>query len=303
MITKTKGYAFSLASLVLFTGCGNGIGDNRASLEEAVENGLQDDWLTQAQQQAEATVKVKSLAQLQDELLPHENVYLPKSAAAPYPTLIFMHGCSGPTESHEKDWAARFNALGVAVIAVDSYSGRDIDWNDACNFQKMTPWERSADIVATIASLETREQFDQSNVYLAGFSHGAGTIWSFLRQLSSQTPPLSLSQYPAIDFEQVIDGAFMFYGSCRGEWSVNIDSLMLLGGADRYIDESVCENYEHPRGAGKFEYVVYPEATHTYDHAKPNKANVEAGSVYDEAATLDSWQRIEAMIEAHGNAN
>lgn len=303
MTTKTLSLALSVTALVAITGCSTDVGDNRASLEEAVDNGIQEDWIIKAQRNAEKSVSPKPLSQLQTELLPHETVYLPSDeGAAPYPTLVFLHGCSGPTDSHEQDWAARFNALGVAVIAVDSYTGRDIDWNDACNFEKMTPWERSGDIVATIESLSERDKFDAENVYLAGFSHGAGTIWTFLRQLSDEKAPLSLARWPETDYEAVIDGAFMFYGTCRGQWSVDIDSLMLLGAEDRYIDEAQCVNYAHPSGAGDFEYVVYPGATHTFDHADPNPANVEAGSVYDEQATEDAWQRIKAKIEEDGNA-
>lgn len=303
MTIKTVGAVFSLTAVLALTACSSDVGDNRASLEEAVDNGIQEDWILKAQKNAEQTVSPKSMSQLQDELLPHEEVYLPDDKTdGPFPTLIFLHGCSGPTASHEEDWAERFNELGVAVIAVDSYSGRGIDWNDACNFEKMTPWERSGDIVATIESLSERTTFDENNVYLAGFSHGAGTIWTFLRQLSAEKTPLSVASWPETDYESVIDGAFMFYGTCRGQWSADIDSLMLLGGNDRYIDEAECVNYQHPENAGEFEYVVYPDATHTFDHADPNLANVEAGSVYDEQATLDAWQRIKAMIEEDGNA-
>ncbi|NWO01529.1 MAG: dienelactone hydrolase family protein [Idiomarinaceae bacterium] len=303
MINKTIGAVLSLSAVLIMSGCASDVGDNRASLEDAVDNGIQEDWIAKAQQHAEQTVSPKPLSQLQAELLPHENVYLPDDeTAAPYPTLVFLHGCSGSTTSHEEDWAERFNGLGVAVISVDSYSGRDIDWNDACNFQKMTPWERSGDIVATIESLSERDEFDEDNVYLAGFSHGAGTIWTFLRQLSDEKAPLSLASWPETDYEAVIDGAFMFYGTCRGQWSVDIDSQMFLGSDDRYIDEAECVNYSHPKDAGDFEYVVYPGATHTFDHAEPNPANVEAGSIYDEQATLDAWQRIKAMIEGDGNA-
>ncbi|MCH2454527.1 MAG: dienelactone hydrolase family protein [Idiomarina sp.] len=303
MTTRTLSLALSLTAVMAIKGCSTDVGDNRASLEEAVDNGIQEDWIIKAQRNAEKSVSTKPLSQLQAELLPHETVYLPSDeSVAPYPTLVFLHGCSGPTASHEQDWAQRFNELGVAVIAVDSYSGRDIDWNDACNFEKMTPWERSGDIVATIESLSERDEFDAENVYLAGFSHGAGTIWTFLRQLSDEKAPLSLARLPETDYEAVIDGAFMFYGTCRGQWSVDIDSLMLLGAEDRYIDEAQCVNYSHPVGTGDFEYVVYPGATHTFDHADPNPANVEAGSVYDEQATEDAWQRIKAKIEEDGNA-
>lgn len=276
---------------------------NRATLEQTIAQGSTADWITQAKTNAQQSVEAKSLAQMQQELLPHERVFIPEHGQAPYPVVLFMHGCSGATATHEQDWAKRYNDIGVAVIAIDSYAGRDIDWNDACDFTKMTPWERSGDIAAIIDSLDERDFADPSQVYLTGFSHGALTIWSFLEQLSNNETPLSLTQLPANNYQEVIKGTFLFYGSCPSQWSVNINTLMLLGDADRYIDETVCQNYAktHSANAGSFDYVVYPDATHTFDHAKPNQANIDAGSLYDEAATLDAWQRIKTIIEADGN--
>ncbi|GAC20990.1 dienelactone hydrolase family protein [Paraglaciecola arctica] len=278
--------------------------DNRASLEQTIEQGSTADWIKQAKEHAQQTVTAKSLEQMKQELLPHERVFIPEHGQAPYPVVLFLHGCSGATATHEQDWAKRYNEIGVAVIAIDSYAGRSTDWNDACNFTKMTPWERSGDIAVIIDSLKDRDFADPTQVYLTGFSHGALTIWSFLEQLSHNETPLSLTQLPEHNYQNVIKGSFLFYGSCPTEWTVNINTLMLLGDADRYIDESVCQNYAkiHPSNAGNFELVVYPDVTHTFDHAKPNQANVEAGSRYNEAATLDAWHRIKTIIEADSNA-
>jgi dienelactone hydrolase len=278
--------------------------DNSATLEGTVEAGSTIDWIMQAKTNAQQTVTAKSLEKMKQELIPHETVYLPEQREAPFPVLLFMHGCSGATPAHEKDWAKRFNEIGVAVIGIDSYGGREIDWNDACNFKEMTPWERSGDIPAIMDSLKDRDFIDPAQVYLIGFSHGALTVWAFLEQLSNSETPLSLTQLPENNYQDAIKGTFMFYGSCPTQWTVNINSLILLGEDDRYMDESVCQNYAktHPSTAGNFEYVVYPNATHTFDHANPNQANVEAGSHYNEAATMDAWRRIKATIEADGNA-
>jgi dienelactone hydrolase len=305
--------AFALVSTSILFGCSThdntdtavqNAKDNRATLEETIEQGSAADWIMQAKKNAQQTVTAQSLKQMQQELLPHETVYIPKQGQAPFPVLLFMHGCSGATPVHEQEWAKRFNSIGVAVIGIDSYAGRGIDWNDACNFTKMTPWERSGDIAVIMDSLKDRDLIDPTQVYLTGFSHGALTIWSFLEQLSNNETPLSLTQLPKNNYEDVIKGTFMFYGSCPTQWTVNINSLMLLGEDDRYVDESVCLNYAkiHPTSGGSFENVIYPNATHTFDHSKPNQANVEAGSRYDEAATMNAWRRINAMIEADGNA-
>ena len=136
----------------------------------------------------------------------------PKGLAAP--TLLFFHGCSGPTLSHEQDWAKRFNENGIAVIAPDSYSGRGINWTEICDLKVMTPWQRSADVLATIQSVLSDPRVDANNLYLAGFSHGAITLWSSLVQVSKQQLPIGLDKLPDINFEQRVKGVFLFYGTC-----------------------------------------------------------------------------------------
>ena len=80
--------------------------------------------------------------------------------------------------------------------------------------------------------------------------------------------------------------------------STNVKTQAFLGDNDAYIDENMCINYQniHPANAGSFDYTIYKDATHTFDHAKPNAANVEAGSVYDEAATIDAWKKMKEIM-------
>ncbi len=50
--------------------------------------------------------------------------------------------------------------------------------------------------------------------------------------------------------------------------------------------------------AAYFSYKIFTGATHTFDHARPNASNVEAGSVYDAAATAEAQAMIAAEIKA-----
>lgn len=274
------------------------LGSDQTSLEEALASGDMERWQAAAKRNAEQTVKPKSVSQLRSELEEFENVYVPEKGKAPFPTLILLHGCSGPTPSHEQDWAKRLNQAGIAVIAPDSFAGRAHSWKDACDAKVMTPWERSGDIVATIESLKDRAYADAEKVYIAGFSHGAITAWTFMQQLSEGRPPLSVQEYPETNYQSAIHGAFLFYGSCKGKWDVEIETVAFLGSDDRYIDETTCVEYAkmHPERAGSFEYTVYAGATHTFDHASPNQANIEAGSRYDARATEAAWQRMRSLI-------
>ncbi|GAA5525694.1 hypothetical protein Maes01_02266 [Microbulbifer aestuariivivens] len=271
---------------------------SREELESVVEEGSLESFVARAVAHAKATVKPTSMDAISRELRPFDQAYFPQSEK-PVPTVLFFHGCSGPTASHEQDWAKRFNEEGVGVIAVDSYEGRGIDWQRACNMQAMTPWQRSADILATIEDVKQDPRVDAERLYLAGFSHGAVTIWAALAQASSETAPIGLPQWPQVDFARHVQAAFMFYGTCMQPWSVDVDAVAFLAEDDRYIQEEVCQAYlpNHPGEAGTFKLKLYEGATHTFDHAKPNQANIEAGSKYDPAATEDAWQTMLAVIK------
>jgi len=274
--------------------------DNRGELEDVVEKGSVQEFIASAIAHAKATVKDTDMAAISKDLRPYDQAFFPDSDK-PLPTVLFFHGCSGPTASHEQDWAARLNGAGIGMIAVDSYKGRGIDWHDACDFKVMTPWQRSADILATIADVKKDPRVDADNLYLAGFSHGAVTIWAALVQASSKTAPIGLKQWPQVDFEQRVKGAFMFYGTCMQPWTVKVPAAIFIGTDDRYIDEQTCQAYapHHPKDAGPLSVKIYPGATHTFDHAKPNQANIEAGSKYDPKATEDAWQTMLKIIEGN----
>ncbi|WP_299593582.1 dienelactone hydrolase family protein [uncultured Microbulbifer sp.] len=273
--------------------------ESRQELEAVVEEGGAAQFIAQAYAHAKATVKDTTLEAISKDLRPHDHRFFPDGGGA-VPTVLFFHGCSGPTESHEQDWADRLNKAGVGMIAVDSYKGRGIDWQKACNFQAMTPWQRSADIFATVEDVKKDPRVDADQLYLAGFSHGAVSIWAALGQASGKSAPISLTEWPSVDFDQHVQGAFMFYGTCMQPWTVDVDAVMFLGTEDRYIDEQVCQAYEsnHPKDAGALDLEIYDGATHTFDHAEPNQANIDAGSVYDAAATEDAWQTMLEMIQA-----
>jgi len=243
-----------------------------------------------------ANTPTKSMAEINAELRPHDINYIP-DGDGPFPVVLFFHGCSGRTLSHEQDWAKRMNDAGIAMISVDSYSGRGINWEDACNFKSMIPWQRAADVFTTIEHVRSIDNLDKNNIYLAGFSHGAMTNWAANVFASHKQAPISLKKYPKNGFKGV-KGSFIFYGPCMEPVNTDVITHAFLGDNDAYIDENLCINYQniHPENAGSFDYTIYKNATHTFDHAKPNAANVEAGSIYDEASTLDAWEKMKIII-------
>ncbi len=281
-----------LASLVA---CGSA---PRTSLEDVADNGGAEEFIANAYAKAKAKVQPRDLASINAELRPYDRVYRPVGAGQ-FPVVLFFHGCSGATVSHEEDWAAFYNGIGVAVIAVDSYTGRGIKWEDSCDLKVMTPWQRAADVLATIEFAKRQDYVDANQIILMGFSHGAITVWTTQVFASTKATPLGLDVWP----EGVMDGVQLslpFYGSCVGKWTLPLRTIAFMAEDDRYVDEQSCIDFAEQNTdlAEHFSYKIFAGATHTFDHARPNASNVEAGSVYDAAATAEAQAMISAEIQA-----
>ncbi len=270
----------------------------RSTLEEVADNGGVEEFLGKAYTDAKATVQTRDLASINAELRPHDRVYKPDEKGR-FPTVLFFHGCSGATLSHEQDWAEFYNGIGVAMIAVDSYSGRGIEWEQACDMKVMTPWQRAADVLASIDFAKQQAFVNAEHIILMGFSHGAITVWTTQVFASTKTAPLGLDAWP----EDVMNGVQLslpFYGSCIGRWTVPVKTIAFLAEDDRYIDEQSCIDFAKQNSdmADYFSYKIFPGATHTFDHSRPNASNVEAGSVYDAGATSEAMAMIAQAIAA-----
>ncbi len=286
---------------MILTGChSNQLANQEANLENAVNGAGLLQFMEEAYQHAIKNVEFTTIETINQQLRPYDRIYKPGKVEK-FPVVLFFHGCSGPTLSHEQDWANFYNAMGVVMMAIDSYSGRGINPDDACNFTAMTPWQRAADVFASIEYVKTLDYIDTDKIILSGFSHGAMTLWQAQVYGSRQQPPLSLAQWKANSFDG-LKYSFLFYGTCMERWDIKIPTTMFLGGNDRYIDQQICINYakEHQDMRDYFQYFVFENATHTFDHATPSEVNIEAGSVYDEEATKAA-QKI--IAEAIANLN
>lgn len=226
-------------------------------------------------------------------------IYTPRGKA-PYPTVLFYHGCSGTTIAQERDWASFYTSLGYAMIAVDSISPREINWQDVCSMGRLNPAERAADVFASLRFARSLPIIDANRLVLAGFDHGASTIWASLLLASGQTPPTGMREFPR-DALNGVRAAYMFYAPCLAPWTVNVPAVTFLGGNDKFVDSQTC--VKHARritgSTVSFDYEIFPGATHTFDHRSPNDFNRSSGSVYDAKAT----ERAREMIKDHLSLN
>lgn len=241
----------------------------------------------------------RPIGDLQPMLRNFDRIYTPRGVA-PFPTVLFFHGCEGPTRSHESDWASFYTGMGYAMIAIDSISGREIEWEDVCNMQNLNPAERAADVFATVDYVRGLPFVDSENLVITGFSHGAATVWASLLLASSDMPPIGIRNLPR-DGLHGVKAAYMFYGPCLSPWTLDVAAVSFIGENDRYIDPRDCARSARKANISgvDFDYEIYPGATHTFDHRKPNQANREAGSVFDRKATEMAQARIKEHLARH----
>jgi|TARA_B110000977_G_scaffold78579_1_gene105738 dienelactone hydrolase len=289
--------ALTLLLIVALAGCSNtntSSDDSRQDLEAVADDGDLSAFFLAAKNNARA--EITTIEAINAVLRPYDRIYRP-AGDGPFPAMLFFHGCSGATIAHEEDWASFYNDIGVVLIAVDSYTGRDIDWEDTCNFTKMTPWERAGDVLATVAYARKLDFVDANHLGVTGFSHGAATVWTTLVYASTKTPPINLQKWPE-DGLAGVQLALPFYGGCSERWTVPIPTISFLAGNDRYIDATTCERYDaaNPDMNKYASYKIFEDATHTFDHSKPNQSNIDAGSRYDAEATLTSQGMISTAI-------
>src|SRR5262245_18818326 len=103
-------------------------------------------------------------------------LHLP-SGQGPFPAVVLLHGCSGPSPSVTK-WALWLKSEGYAALELNSFSGRGL--TRLCgNSAPLTGSARSSDVFAAAAALGQLSTIDKSRIGAMGFSHGGWTvIWA-----------------------------------------------------------------------------------------------------------------------------
>jgi dienelactone hydrolase len=88
------------------------------------------------------------VADTQDSVLPHLQVFLPE-AVEPRPSILLFHGCGGVKPSLLTR-AQELAEQGYVVIIVDSFAGRNIDWQRVCAGRVMFGDQRAADVLVAL---------------------------------------------------------------------------------------------------------------------------------------------------------
>lgn len=102
----------------------------------------------------------------------------------PFPVIIQMHGCGGPTPN-QMIWAQIGLGAGCAVIILDSLAFRGIGRKQAmaivCTGLRLRGRERAGDLFAALAYARAQPWANPERLFAIGWSHGG---WSILDALA-----------------------------------------------------------------------------------------------------------------------
>jgi len=98
---------------------------------------------------------------------------------APFPALVFLHGCSGLGRRQEA-WADDLSAEGYVVLVLDSFGARGL--TRVCGDRQKFPGH-AEDAFAAVRVLQRRAEVDRARIGLIGWSHGGWTtLWALAGQ-------------------------------------------------------------------------------------------------------------------------
>jgi dienelactone hydrolase len=248
-------------------------------------------WLSEAQSSGELWAKLES----------HATLAMPKPIGAKVPLVVMAPGCLGWRLHHER-WRSVFLAAGFAVLHVDSFAARGLTDPKAieavvCEGEGIYGFERAGDIAVTMERMKVPTAIDQSRVVLAGWSHGGWAVWDLLHFIQQDKRPPNLRDWRKPNAER-IKAIIAFYPYCGfGSHSYArsmtgwTQALVFMGAEDENVPLEPCRKRmaELREKGARAEFVVYPGATHWFDH------NADFDLLphrYDPDATAESQRRV-----------
>ncbi|SMG24837.1 dienelactone hydrolase family protein [Paracoccus sp. J56] len=200
----------------------------------------------------------------------------------PHPAAILLSGCDGVHDNMDY-WAQQYVAMGRAALILDSHAPRSLDraqaWRALCAGQVLPGAERAADLAVALAALRDMPGINASDVALLGASHGGWTVMELMRELSSDTPPPGLSEWPVPpdSLTAQLGPAVVLYpycgllsGAAKGPWPGRVRMLMLLAAEDSITDSADCQQMAADLAATgtHLDVITYPGINHGFDQSE-----------------------------------
>ncbi|MDD0814218.1 dienelactone hydrolase family protein [Curvibacter sp. HBC28] len=215
------------------------------------------------------------------------------------PVVVLIHG-SGGIGSNVDLWARDFNAMGVATLAIDGFTGRGLV-STSTQQAALGRLNLSLDAYKALDLLAKHPRIDPQRVVLMGFSRGGqATLFASLKRFNEQWNRSGI-RYAAY---------IPFYPDCMTQYQGDTE---LAGGpvrihhglADDYNPAAACQPYvARLQKAGQdVELLPYPGAHHGFDApTAPNPAQPSKGAQTVRACVIRETTPGLLVNEATGQA-
>ncbi|MBW8880600.1 MAG: dienelactone hydrolase family protein [Asticcacaulis sp.] len=211
-------------------------------------------------------------------LEPHMTVYGPGDNSA-RPAVLLFHACNG-VRHHIHDYAKRVEAAGYRAFVVDSFTPRGWDESAAmslvCSGLALHGYERSGDVLAALWGVGQRDDVDENQLLLAGWSHGGWAIMDLMTQKLTRDGEARLADPDPAPVAGV-KGVFLVYPyvnfparSNIHSWFYTPKTKVVLPRQDFLTAHSHAETvFRHLAAEGLPVDVLTLNATHCFDEDSP----------------------------------
>lgn len=183
----------------------------------------------------------------------------------PLPLVILMHGSDGPGSGAVYNWDRHLRGLGIATLALDSFSGRDLD-NISADQNQFDQFIQLYDAFRAVETASADRRIDPSRIALMGFSRGGtAALYSALNRFRSAFGPA----------QGTIVAHIPFYPTCNFELEDELSVTgapirLFMGALDDWTSPEVCtEQIQQMSQAGAdAEIVLLPDALHAFDNPR-----------------------------------
>jgi dienelactone hydrolase len=174
------------------------------------------------------------------------------------PAVILMHG-GGGVSANDDDWAQHFNAMGIATLVLDSFTGRGGSRSSIAALARIVDAYRALELLAR------HPRIDPDRIALMGFSHGSqAALYSSMKRFANRYGPADGRKFAA---------HIAFYPGCHVEYLEGRDLTnrpirIFHGEADDVLSIASCREYvARLREAGNDVALSgYPGAHHSFDN-------------------------------------
>ena len=193
---------------------------------------------------------------------------LPKAQSSGMPLIITSIGSRGLTSGREELYAEAFDQAGLAMLIVDSYTGRG--FTETVSDQGKFSFAGSvSDALFALDKMSEDPRFDRNKIALFGYSRGGmATVMSYDERI----------QNSVVGNKARFAAHIALYPPCYLQWRnpqpTQAPMLMLMGGRDVQAPALTAEAYAKRLNAagGKVELITYPDAVHSFDTSTPEIA-------------------------------